>query len=80
MNQTMAIYYDVWKPPRGDQAARMVVLRKDIIPKISFDHLRLSLELRCFIDQNLGKQAMMEALYKVHSPSPMIISTPRFIR
>ncbi len=63
--QTMAVYYDVWKPPRGDQQSRMIYMRKDIIPKISFDNLRLSLELRCFQDKNLGKQAMMEVLYKV---------------
>lgn len=63
----MAMYYDVWKPPRGDQQSRLLQLRKDIIPKIRFDDLRLSLELRCYQDRNLGKQAMMEVLYKVTS-------------
>ena len=61
----MAVYYDVWKPPRGDEASRLVYIRKELIPKIRFDDLKLSLEMRCYHDASLGKLSMMEILYKV---------------
>jgi hypothetical protein len=61
----MAIYYDVYKPPRGDGVARMVYLRKELIPKIRFDDLKLSLELRCAENARLSKPDMMDMLYKV---------------
>lgn len=61
----MAVYYDVWKPPRGDEASRLVYIKKDLIPKIKFEDLKLSLELRCYHDANMGKGTMMEILYKV---------------
>ena len=61
----MGMYYDVWKPPKGDSQSRLVYMRKEIIPKIRFDDLKLSLEIRCFGEAQMSKPAMMECLYKV---------------
>jgi len=76
----MAIYYDVWKPPRGDEASRLVYIRKDLIPKIRFDDLKLSLELRCYHDANLGKLTMMEILYKVRGRKKRVACWSRLVR
>ena len=54
-------YYNMWEPPRN-AANRMHYLEKELLPKVSYDQVRFSLELRGKVVKEATKMELCEEL------------------
>lgn len=54
-------YYNMWEPPRN-AANRMHYLEKELLPKVSYDQVRYSLELRGKVVKEATKMELCEEL------------------